>query len=116
MSRAISQRKTFVSSGFVRVSRRRPCAVCGKFDWCSFTRDEMISICMRVSNGAIRMNSRGGFIHAHYDRAPSTDFNVQQTQKEIKPSVALAPLEVRNAVYSELFRLSPASNYDRELV
>jgi len=62
------------------------------------------------------MNSRGGFIHAHYDRAPATDFDVQQTQKEIKPSVALAPLEVRNAVYSELIRLSPASNYDRELV
>lgn len=76
----------------------------------------MISICMRVSAGAIRMNSRGGFIHAHYDRAPSTDFDAQQTQNEIKPSVALARLEVRDAVYSELIRLSPASNYDRELV
>jgi hypothetical protein len=116
MSRAISQRKTFVSSGFVRVSRRRPCAVCGKRDWCVFTRDEMISICMRVSNGAIRMNSRGGFIHAHYDRAPAIDFDVQHTQNEIKPSASLAPLEVRDAVYSELIRLSPASNYDRELV
>jgi hypothetical protein len=62
------------------------------------------------------MNSRGGFIHAHYDRAPATDFDVQHTQNEIKPSVALAPLEVRDAVYSELIRLSPASNYDRELV
>ena len=116
MSRAIKQQKTFISSGFARVSRRRPCAVCGKFDWCSFTRDEMVSICMRVSNGAIRMNSRGGFIHAHYDRAPATDFDVQQTQSEIKPSVAIAPLEMRDAVYSELIRLSPASNYDRELV
>jgi hypothetical protein len=76
----------------------------------------MISICMRVSAGAIRMNSRGGFIHAHYDRAPSADFDVQQTQYEVKPSACLAPLEVRDAVYSELIRLSPASNYDRELV
>lgn len=71
---------------------------------------------MRVSNGAIRMNSRGGFIHAHYDREPATDFDVQRPASEIKPSVGLAPLEVRNAVYSELIRLSPASNYDRELV
>jgi hypothetical protein len=62
------------------------------------------------------MNSRGGFIHAHFDRVPATDFDVQQTQYEMKPSVALAPLEVRDAVYSELIRLSPASNYDRELV
>src|ERR1044071_355506 len=116
MSRAVNQRKPFVSSGFVRVSRCRPCAVCGKCDWCVFTRDGMISICMRVSAGAIRMNSRGGFIHAHDDRAPATDFEVQQTQNEIKPSIALAPLAVRNAVYRELIRLSPASNYDRELV
>src|ERR1044071_6769254 len=76
----------------------------------------MISICMRVSAGAIRMNSRGGFIHAHYNRAPTTDLDVQRPQNETKPSVALAPLEVRDAVYSELIRLSPASNYDRELV
>jgi hypothetical protein len=71
---------------------------------------------MRVSAGAIKMNSRGGFIHTHYDRAPATVFDAQQTQNQIKPSVALAPLEVRDAVYSELIRLSPASNYDRELV
>jgi hypothetical protein len=62
------------------------------------------------------MNSRGGFIHAHYDRAPTTDFDTQRPQGENKPSANLAPLEVRDAVYSELLRLSPASNYERELV
>lgn len=62
------------------------------------------------------MNSRGGFIHAHYDRGPTIDFDVQRPSSEIKPSVALAQLEVRDAVYSEFIRLSPASNYDRELV
>jgi hypothetical protein len=116
MSGVIRQRKTLVSSGFARVSRRRPCAVCGKGDWCVFTRDEQISICMRVSTGAIRMNSRGGFIHVHYDRGLTTDIDVKRPPSEIKPSVALAPLDVRDAVYSELIRLSPASNYDRELV
>lgn len=116
MSRAIRQRKTFVSSGFGRVSRRRPCLICGKFDWCVFTRDEKISICMRVSTGAIRMNSRGGFIHAHYDGSSAIDYDVQRPAREVKPTVGLAPLEVRDAVYSELIRLSPASNYDRELV
>jgi hypothetical protein len=71
---------------------------------------------MRVSAGAIRMNSQGGFIHAHYDRGPTTDFDVKRPPSGMKPSVAIAPLEVRDAVYSELIRLSPASNYDRELV
>jgi len=62
------------------------------------------------------MNSQGGFIHAHYDGSPATDFDVQPLASESKPSVSLAPLEVRDAAYSELIRLSPASNYDRELV
>ena len=62
------------------------------------------------------MNSRGGFIHIHYDRSSATTLDVQQPLSEIKPSINLAPLEVRNAVYSELIRLSPASNYDHELV
>lgn len=62
------------------------------------------------------MNSRGGFIHAHYGVSAATNYDVQLPASEIKPSVSLAPLEVRDAVYSELIRLSPASNYDRELV
>jgi hypothetical protein len=116
MSRAIKQRKTLISSGFARVNRQRPCAICGKPDWCVYTRDEQVSICMRVSAGATRMNSRGGFIHIHYDRSPAPTFDLQQPLCEIKPSVNLAPLEVRHAVYSELIRLSPASNYDHELI
>lgn len=62
------------------------------------------------------MNSQGGFIHAHYDGLSTTDFDVHQSATEIKSSAVLAPLEVRDAVYNELIRLSPASNYDRELV
>jgi hypothetical protein len=116
MGIALRQQKTLISSGFARVNRRRPCAVCGKPDWCVYTRDEQVSICMRVSAGAARMNSRGGFIHIHYDRSPATTFEVQQRPSETKPPINLAPLEVRHAVYSELIRLSPASNYDHELV
>jgi hypothetical protein len=62
------------------------------------------------------MNSRGGFIHAHYDPSPATDFDVERPQSEIKPSVGLAPLEVRDATNSELIRLSPASNNNCGLV
>ena len=108
--------RTLISSGFARVNRRRPCAVCGKPDWCVYTRDEQVSICMRVSAGAVRMNRQGGFIHLHSDCSPVTGLDAQQPADDIKPSIHLARLEVRDAVYSELIRLSPASNYDRELV
>jgi hypothetical protein len=62
------------------------------------------------------MNGQGGFIHVHSDRLLVTELDVQQQSAANMPSINLAPLEVRDAVYSELIRLSPASNYDRELV
>ncbi|HKP13935.1 MAG TPA: hypothetical protein VJZ91_17570 [Blastocatellia bacterium] len=117
MSQAIRRnQRPLISSGFARVSRRRPCAICGKPDWCVYTRDEQVSICMRVSTGAVRMNSQGGFIHIHSDGSSVSGLDAQQPVIDIKPPIDLAPVEVRDAVYSELIRLSPASNYDQELV
>jgi hypothetical protein len=62
------------------------------------------------------MNSQGGFIHVHSDCSPASGLDMQQPANDIKISINLAPLEGRDAVYRELIRLSPASNYDRELV
>ncbi len=116
MSGAIKQQKVLISSGFARVSRKHPCEICGKPDWCVRTRDGEISICMRVSAGSIRMNSKGGFIHVHHDSLSVIGVEKQQSVSDNKLSICLAPLEVRHAIYSELIRLSPATNYDRELV
>jgi hypothetical protein len=71
---------------------------------------------MRVSAGAVRMNNQGGFIHIHSDGSSVSGLDAQQPVVDIKLSINLAPVEVRDAVYSELIRLSPASNYDQELV
>ena len=114
--RRAEKHTTLTSGGFARVSRRRPCRVCGKSDWCSFTRDEEVSVCMRVSVGSIRMNSRGGFIHLHHDRLAAAGLDLRPPPDDNTPSIDIAPLEVRHAAYSELIRLSPATNYDRELV
>jgi len=45
----------------VRVSRKQPCPVCGKPDWCSLSRDGEIAICMRVASGHETQN--GGHLH-----------------------------------------------------
>lgn len=71
---------------------------------------------MRVSAVAPRMNIRGGLISIHYDRASDTTFDVKQPLTEIKPSSQADLLEARHAAYSELIRLSSASNYDLEIV
>ncbi len=47
----------------IRVSRKSPCPICGRPDWCSISADGAISVCMRVEVGSIRMAKNGGFIH-----------------------------------------------------
>jgi hypothetical protein len=56
------------SSVFFRVNWRRPCRVCGKPNLRSYVRNgERISICMRMSDGARRINRHDGatFILRH---------------------------------------------------
>ena len=117
MRQAITRnQRPFISSGFARVNRRRPCTICGKPDWCVYARDEQVSVCMRVSAGSVRMNNQGGFIHVHSNCSPDMKLAAQLPINDATPSVTLAPIEVRHAIYSELIRLSPAMNYHRELV
>jgi hypothetical protein len=43
------KRNPMISIGFKRVSKKRPCQICGEPTYCGFSRDEGTSICMRVS-------------------------------------------------------------------
>jgi hypothetical protein len=38
-----------ISVGFQRITKKRPCRICGKPTYRGFSRDEGISICMRIS-------------------------------------------------------------------
>jgi len=49
--------------GIVRVSRRKPCPVCGKPDWCGLLVDGSACICMRVEQGAVSRTRNGGWLH-----------------------------------------------------
>lgn len=44
-----------------RVSKAKPCAVCGKADWCGIAEDGSACICMRVESGQPTRN--GGWLH-----------------------------------------------------
>ncbi|MEP7342595.1 MAG: DUF3854 domain-containing protein [Acidobacteriota bacterium] len=103
-----------VSSGYARVSKRRPCRVCGKPDWCIYTRDEQVTICMRVSQGARRINRQGGAIFVHISNA-DVPF-VYSPPKHDKPQSSLAPICVRDFAYRTLIRLSPATSQRKLLV
>ena len=108
------QRQRVVRNGFCRVTNYRPCKVCKKPDWCGFTADEQTSICMRVSNGSKGKSRNGGNIF-HHNRL----FLVASpgiVRKQAPPPIEIAPIEVRNAVYQELIRRSPAVKYYFQLI
>jgi len=102
-----------VSRGFMRVTRRRPCRICGKPDWCTYTRDEEVSICARQTVGANKINAHGEGIFVHEERDLNKHVFIPAPKS---PEKHRAPIEVRDAVYRELLRLSPATNYTPALV
>lgn len=103
-----------ISVGFARVSKKRPCRICGKPTYCGFSRDEGTSICMRISAGSRGLSRNGGNIHVHTE-IPFITIQPRIT-RPISQSIPLAPLEIRDAVFRELIKISPASNYREELV
>ena len=102
------------SNGFCRVTKYRRCRVCGKPDWCGFTSDEQTSICMRVSNGSKGMSRNGGNIFHHNRLFLVASLGI--ARKQSPPPIEIAPIEIRNAVYQELIRRSPAHKYFSQLM
>lgn len=51
------------SSGWVRVSKRTPCPICGHHDWCGITSDGAVARCMRVESDRPSPSGEGGWIH-----------------------------------------------------
>ncbi len=102
---------------YKRVSRTRPCLICGKSDWCSRATDDSISFCARVTAGADRLSRKENWGVFYHDRdllnqsfgktREPRNFRKRQTE-EILP----APLEIRDFIYSALLRLSPANDFD----
>ncbi len=106
-----------IGTGYKRVSKKRPCCICGKPDWCSTTTTETISFCARSTLNADRVGRHGWGVFYHQDS--SFDFNFYRTlygsskRKKTRVSKLLAPPMIRDRVYRKLIELSPASsNYE----
>ena len=86
-----------------RVSRKNPCPVCGKPDWCGVAEDGSLAVCMRVSDGSIRESGNNGFVHVLKERVRN-DWEPPIHQPAIeKAQPTIASIERRNAVYAALF-------------
>lgn len=51
------------SENWIRVSHLSPCSICNKPDNCSVSRDGLMVWCGRISDGSIRENNGGQFLH-----------------------------------------------------
>ncbi len=107
-------RQPLVSNGFRKVTTRRPCRICHKPDWCGYSTDERTSICMRVSDGAKGTARNGGNIHVHNDALLT--YSPRNKTQPTSPSIEIAPIEIRDAVYRELIRSTPVQKYYPHLI
>jgi hypothetical protein len=73
---------------------------------------------MRVSDGACKINTQGGAIHIHADRIIISPETLTSSSPRVKdtPQSTLAPIEIRDFVYSKLLELSPATRYRSALI
>lgn len=109
--------------GFTRATRKNPCPICGAKKYCQVTRDNRLAHCMKESVGAIKQARDGGYLHLLVHESPrtaSTTATLQTANLAVpyrqSTSTSLAPIEIRDAAYRKLIELSPAWNYERELV
>lgn len=108
-----------VNVGFQRVTARRPCPVCGRKKWCQVTRDGRLAHCMWEARGSVKRAKDDGYIHVLiHDNSLESTLSYFPTTLNNHHSLGseLAPLEIRDSVYSKLLELSPAWKYKRELV
>lgn len=97
----------------IRVNKSNLCKICGKPDWCGYTKDGKIAICMRIENEYPSKN--GGWIHY----LESTSIKNYYTEIELIPyhDHPKANPDTLHKVYSKfLDSLSIALNHHQDLI
>ena len=91
---------------WVRVTRQRPCAICGKADWCGVSADGRVACCMRVRSN--RPTRNGGWLHRIAD-APHT-----RSRPPVPPPRAAAQCSIDWAAMLRQFeRDTPTAEVER---
>lgn len=101
-------------TGFKRVSKKYPCRVCGKPDWCSATATETILFCARSTLNADRVSRYGWGVYYRDEYRYGFDLErrFKRFPKAKKKNVTetLATFAIRDRVYRTLIELSPATS------
>ena len=93
----------------MRVTKLRPCPVCGRPDWCRVHSSGRYAICNRVQSAE---PARGnGWLHRLQHRLPSRPMGCSPSA--VKSGLS-APLSRRHSVYSALLQLLPLELHHRQ--
>lgn len=81
-----------------RVSRRQPCPICGKRDFCEIARDGQTVHCMRIASDKPTQYRQGGWLHNLFPVSETINTRPQIRQVVTQPAteIKLAALETRH--------------------
>ena len=100
--------------GYRRVSRKCPCRICGKPDWCSTTVDQNISFCARSATNADRLSRDGwGIYYNNFKRLINQTSPFSEKTHSYSKHSTIAPIEHRHKIYKKLIQLSPLTKCSR---
>lgn len=101
-------------SDFAKTTKRQPCPICGKPDWCSVAADGSRVICMRVSSD--RPTANGGYTHFLNDSPGWKGVPKAAPSPPVKDGQPKASVEHHHKVYSALLdALSLAERHRQNL-
>src|SRR5262249_34706853 len=96
-----------------RVSRREPCPICSRTEWCE-VRDDGAVHCMRVESPVPGTSRGGGWWHTLHDRsARPTTAPPAPNLTPPSPSVPRADVTTLDAVYRRMLELCLLSDQHR---
>lgn len=76
-----------MNAKWIRVTRKRRCEICQKGDWCTYSPDLGLVLCMRVESIRPSTNSMGGWIHRVSDPRPSFTPAIRPAIKDTPPDL-----------------------------
>ena len=59
------------------VSRKSPCPICQKYNWCLVASDGSAAICQRIKDGSVKRCGDAGYLHILTDRPKNRQYRCQ---------------------------------------
>ena len=98
-----------------RVSKSRPCPICGKPDWCLRAEDGSAAICQRVAEGSVKQCGEAGYLHVLRDDPNWRERPQRRTVRLDRDGGNRPDLGVLAAEYAAAVDLAELQDFAKEL-